>query len=115
MIPESRTMTVRILDQEFRIRTEESPEFVAAVARQVDETMRGIQSRMTTGTPLQAAVLAALNIAEELHRLRRDGNGSAGEADRRVLHLLQRLEEIAPTGSDVRVPKAAAVRAGAGG
>jgi cell division protein ZapA len=115
MVSESRTTTVRILDQEFRIRTDESAEFVESVARYVDETMRGILARMTTGTPLQAAVLAALNIAEELHRLRRDGNGAAGDTERRLLHLLQRLEEIAPAAPPVQVPASAAVRAGARG
>lgn len=115
MVSESRTTSVRILDQEYRIRTDESPEFVDAVARHVDEGMRAILARMTTGTPLQAAVLTALNLAEELHRLRRDGNGAAEETDRRVLHLLQRLEEIAPSPTGERVPPPAAIRAGARG
>jgi cell division protein ZapA len=97
---EPRTVSVHILGSEYKIRTTEEGDFVRDVALYVDELMHRISSRMTTGTQTQVAVLAALNIAEELFRERRDGqaNGDAsGDADginARLEVLVGRVEEI---------------------
>jgi cell division protein ZapA (FtsZ GTPase activity inhibitor) len=116
MASESRTTTVRILGHEYRIRTDESAEFVGEVAQFVDETLRAVASRMTAGTPAQVAVLGALNVAEQLFRERRDGNGAAAAPDleERVRAMVARLEEAVPEPAP-RVPKAAVARAGARG
>ncbi len=96
MSAESRTTTVQILGQDYKIRTEESPEFVRTVALHVDETLRAIAGRMTTGTAVQVAVLGALNIAEELLRERRDGTngGPSKEIESRLRAMLNRLDEV---------------------
>jgi cell division protein ZapA len=112
---EARTTTVRILGQEYRIRTEESPEFVETVALHVDETLRAIAARMSTGTAAQIAVLGALNIAEELFRERRDGsNGTpTKEIESRVKAMLGRLEEV--VGDAVPRARRTGARAGSRG
>jgi cell division protein ZapA len=92
MSSEARTISVQILGQEYKIRSTEDPAFVREVALYVDEAMHRISSRMTAVTPTQLAVLAALNIAEELFRERRNGDGA--EADERLRGVLRRLEEI---------------------
>jgi cell division protein ZapA (FtsZ GTPase activity inhibitor) len=95
MASERGTATVRIYGQEYRIRTEESAEFVREVAAFVDQTMQGIASRQSVGTNVQVAVFAALNIAEELFRVRRDGNGApSGEIESRLRAVLERLDEV---------------------
>jgi cell division protein ZapA len=97
MAAESRTMTVHILGHEYKIRSTESGEFVREVALYVDEIMHQISSKMSTGTPTQVAVLAALNIAEELFRLRREGGdaaGDSGEVDERLTALVARVDGI---------------------
>ena len=116
MAGELRTTTVRVFNQELRIRTGESEAFVEEVSRFVDETTRGIAAQVKTGTPTQIAVLASLNIAEELFRERRDGTGSASaqELERRMHALIGRLEEIVPP-ETARAPRPAIVRSGAGG
>ena len=93
---ETRTMTVHILGHEYRIRSNESGEFVREVALYVDDLMHRISSRMASGTTAQVAVLAALNIAEELFRERQNGSGpgSAEEIDERLKALVSRVEEI---------------------
>jgi cell division protein ZapA len=77
MSSEARTVSVHILGREYRIRSTEDGDFVREVARYVDELMRQISEKMTSGTTTQIAVLAALNVAEELFRGRRDGGGEA--------------------------------------
>jgi cell division protein ZapA len=93
---EPRTVSVHILGNEYKIRSTEEGDFVRDVALYVDELMHRISSRMTTGTQTQVAVLAALNIAEELFRERRDGHaaGDADEVNSRLEALVGRVEEI---------------------
>lgn len=96
MSSEARTISVHIHGHEYRIRSTEDAGFVREVALYVDEVMHRIASRMTSGTASQVAVLAALNIAEELFRERRDGQAlSSRQIDDRLRALLTRLEQIA--------------------
>jgi cell division protein ZapA len=97
MKPEDPATSVHILGHEYRIRSTEEPAFVREVALYVDEVMHRISSRMTAGTKSQIAVLAALNIAEELFRERRNGTGmDPEELEQRLRALLQRLDEAVP-------------------
>lgn len=96
MSSDARTTSVHIHGHEYKIRSTEDAEFVREVALYVDEVMHRIASRMSSGTASQIAVLAALNIAEELFRERRDGHGvSTRQIDDRLRALLGRLEAIA--------------------
>jgi cell division protein ZapA len=96
MNAEARTVSVHILGREYRIRSTEDGDFVREVARYVDELMRQISAKMTSGTTTQIAVLAALNVAEELFRQRRDGGGDVApsELESRMRGVLKRLDEI---------------------
>lgn len=95
---ESRAMTVHILGHEYKIRSTESGDFVRDVALYVDELMHQISSKMSTGTQTQVAVLAALNIAEELFRERRGEPGQPhddpAEVNERISALVSRVDEI---------------------
>lgn len=61
-----RSIAVRILGHEYRIRTDASEEQIARVARYVDETMLRIRERTRTVDSLDLAVLTALNLANDL-------------------------------------------------
>lgn len=93
---EAKTLTVHILGHEYKIRSTEDGDFVREVALYVDEMMHQIATKMTTGTPTQVAVLAALNIAEELYRERRNGFGNIdpNEVNERLGALARRVDEI---------------------
>jgi cell division protein ZapA len=109
---DTRAMTVHILGHEYKIRSTESGEFVRDVALYVDELMHQISSRMSAGTQTQVAVLAALNIAEELFRERRGDvrmpEHDPAEVDERLSALVCRVDEIirhaSENGSDVPSP-----------
>jgi len=84
---EGRVIPVEINGQRYPIRSTLEPEYVARLASFVDERMRAAADSTPTGDSLRLAVLAALNIADELFRCRdltrvRDG------------HLAERTEEI---------------------
>jgi len=63
-----RSMVIKILDREYRVRTDADREHLEAVAEYVDGVLREV--RQTTPDTQDASVLAALNIASELLRTR---------------------------------------------
>jgi cell division protein ZapA (FtsZ GTPase activity inhibitor) len=93
-----RTISVHILGHEYKVRSTEDGAFVREVALYVDELMHQISAKMSSATPSQIAVLAALNVAEELFRVRRNGgSGAPGEAQEievRLKGVLARLGEV---------------------
>lgn len=71
-----RSVAVRILGHEYRIRTDGDEAEIARVAALVDQTMDRIRRRTGTVDTLDLAILGALNLANELLSLRaaaRDG------------------------------------------
>ena len=66
---------VNIFDRTYSLRSFKDEAHVLSIARLVDERMRQISEHMTTLDPAWIAVLAALNIADELQELkaRREG------------------------------------------
>ena len=92
---EGRVIPVEIAGQRYPIRSTLDEQYVARLAIYVDEKMRAAADSAPTGDTLRLAVLAALNIADELFRCReatRDGNGEiaqrAGELERLVDRVL---------------------------
>ncbi len=65
---EAQLHTIKIMGNEYRVRSDSNPEHLEKVASYVDGVLRGI-SRSTSDTQ-DAAVLAALNLASELLQLR---------------------------------------------
>lgn len=70
MMDQRTVVRVRILGEEYTLRTEASPEHTRAVAEHVDRTIRAIQSGGATMETYKAAILAALQITDELFRER---------------------------------------------
>ena len=62
-------VSVDIYDQVYHLRGTD-PEHIARLAATVDEKMRAVAAHGSTVDSLRVAVLAALNIADELARLR---------------------------------------------
>jgi cell division protein ZapA len=81
---ETRTVVrVRIVGEEYTLRTDASPDHTRAVAEHVDRTIRAILAGGPAIETHKAAVLAALQITDEL--LRERGAADALAADIRQL------------------------------
>src|SRR3954453_7514368 len=65
------TVRVEIYNQTYNIRSEGDGEYISQLAEFVDSRMREISSGTLTVDSLKVAILAALHIADELHRTRR--------------------------------------------
>ena len=68
MSDQGRVIPVEISGQRYPIRSSLEPEYVARLASYVDEKMRAAADSTPTGDALRLAILAALNIADELFR-----------------------------------------------
>jgi cell division protein ZapA len=89
-----RVVPVDIHGQRYPIRSTLDPEYVARLALFVDEKMRAAAETTPTGDGLRLAVLAALNIADELFRCRdanRDRDGRLAERAEELERLLDRV------------------------
>ena len=65
------TIRVEIYNQTYNIRSDGDSDYVSSLAEFVDQRMREISSGTLTVDSLKVAILAALHIADELHRLKR--------------------------------------------
>ncbi|NLI29193.1 MAG: cell division protein ZapA [Nitrospiraceae bacterium] len=59
---------VTILGQKYLIKGDAAPEHIEKVAEYVHRELRRVYENNPSITPLRAAILASLNIADELHR-----------------------------------------------
>jgi cell division protein ZapA (FtsZ GTPase activity inhibitor) len=84
-----RSVTVKILGHEYRIRSDADQEHLEEVARYVDRVLRQIQDRAGSDTQ-GAAILAALNIASDLVRMRE----LAAVRPERIRSLIDLLESV---------------------
>jgi cell division protein ZapA len=74
-------VSVDIYDQVYHLRGTD-PEYIEKLAELVDTKMRAVAAQGNTVDSLRVAVLAALNISDELLSLRARYDALAGSADR---------------------------------
>jgi cell division protein ZapA len=86
------SVRVEIYDQTYHLRGSDA-EYVAQLAEYVDTKMRLISQQAATVDSLRVAVLAALNIADEFHVLKRKYNCIASDYRERAEHLAGALDE----------------------
>ena len=86
-----RSVAVRILGHEYRVRTESDPGEMQRVAALVEETLARLRDRTGTVDSLDLAVMAALNLARDL-LAERTGRRTEGEIAERLRSLTDRVE-----------------------
>jgi cell division protein ZapA len=85
-----RVIPISIQGQQYPIRTSLNPDYVLQLAAFVDDKMRAAADSTPTGDQLRLAVLAALNIADELFRCR----DASDERDGRLAERTEELERL---------------------
>ena len=93
-MPDGRVVPVEIHGQRYPIRSSLDPDYVALLASYVDENMRAAGETAPTGDALRLAVLAALNIADELFRCRDVTRARDGELAERASELERLLDRV---------------------
>ena len=89
----STSIRVEIYDQNYHLRGTD-PEYIQDLAEYVDSKMRLISQQAATVDSLKVAVLAALNIADELHVLKRKYDSLAQDCVAQAEHLSGALDEV---------------------
>jgi cell division protein ZapA len=90
--PVSSPVRVDIFDQAYNLRGTD-PEYILKLAEYVDEKMRAVAKQTNTVDSSRLAVLAALNIADEYHLLKRKLEGGSSEYLQRAQRLASVLDE----------------------
>ena len=87
------SVRVEIFDQVYNLRGSDA-DYIIKLAEYVDMKMRAVSEQTATVDSVRLAVLAALNIADEYHLLKRTGDTGATEYLQRAHHLSRALDEV---------------------
>jgi cell division protein ZapA len=91
---DSDVVSVEIRGQRYPIRSSLDAQYVTGLATYVDQKMRAAGDSTPSGDTIRLAVLAALNIADELFRCRDVTQARAGELAERAGELERLLDRV---------------------
>ena len=95
------TIRVEIYNQTYNIRSDGDSEYITQLAEFVDTRMREISSGTLTVDSLKVAILAALHIADELHRLKRLHEQADSQLAARSAECAEMLDRLLKVRSNV--------------
>ena len=84
---------IQVLGQEFSVLSDSGDEHVAEIVRYVNDKAEKIGSAKGNVTILSVTILVALNIAEELFKLKRDKEDIQSQLESRSEKLINFIEE----------------------
>ena len=87
------SVRVEIFDQAYNLRGSD-PEYILKLADYVDTKMRAVAEQTHTVDSARLAVLAALNIADEYHLLKRNHDVGSVQYLRRAQNRSEALDEV---------------------
>ena len=92
---EKRQLRIDVLGTSFVIQSDESPEHLARLSSFVRERIEEVKARYTFADPLTVAVLAALNIADDLFKSRdgKDPPTRISEFENVAERLISRIDD----------------------
>jgi cell division protein ZapA len=93
-VSDGRVLSVEIHGQRYPIRSSLDPEYVLRLAAYVDHKIGAAAESTPSGDSLRLAVLAALNIADELFRIREANRARDTQIAERASELEQLLDRV---------------------
>lgn len=88
---------VEIFGAVYHVRGDKDPEYLQELAEMVDRRMREISQQVNTVDTSKIAILAALNLSDELFQCRQQQDGDRGELRDRIVALTGKLEKALNT------------------
>ncbi len=90
----SSLVRVSIFGQEYTVKAPADASYIKNIAEYVDKKMREVQGELSTEhSSTRIAILAAMNIADELFTIRRNQDVSAEDVDDKITSLIELIEE----------------------
>ena len=86
--------TVEIFGQSYHVRGDGDPNYLTELAQFVDSRMRQVAAEVATVDPMKIAILAALNIADEFSRFRKQREDAAGIWLEKTEEISARLSKV---------------------
>ena len=104
----SPTIRVEIYNQTYNIRSDGDTEYIIQLAEIVDSRMREISSGTLTVDSLKVAILAALHIADELHRLKNMHEQADSQLAARSAECAEMLDRLLKVRSNLELEQGGA-------
>ena len=93
-MPQQQALSVQIYDRTYRLSSEDQDsQYIARAAEYLDQKMKESAKGADPRRPLDIAILAAVNIAEEVLEARGKKEGLLSEADQRISRFTRLLED----------------------
>jgi len=89
-----RVVHINIHGQQYSLKSDLDPQYVSELATLVDEKMRAVAIELASADPLKLAIVAALNIADDLARSREQGAGAEGRLITRTAEIERIIDAV---------------------
>ncbi|MDX2348370.1 MAG: cell division protein ZapA [Nitrospirota bacterium] len=89
----TKTIEVEVFGHRFSLQGEGDEAYFHELAEYVDTQMRTLAKQTKTSTPTKLAILAAINVTDELFRQQRHRESGETEMERRAQLLVERIDE----------------------
>ena len=89
----SQAFEIEVYGHRYTIRGEAEESYVRELAQQLDERMRGLATKMKNVTPMQLAVLTAINLTNELNQALKRQQEHTDDLNRRAAGLIDSIQE----------------------
>ena len=94
MSEESNQVSISIFGQEYSVKAPADPEYIIKIGEYLDGKMREVQSGFsTTQSSTRIAILAAMNITDELFNARQTGESENTEVEQKISSLIELIDE----------------------
>lgn len=90
----TRVVTVEIHGQRYAVRSDLDQAYIAELAAYLDQKMRLAADELSSADSLRVAIIAALNLADELYRARADGVGVEGRVLERAADIERLVDSV---------------------
>jgi cell division protein ZapA len=90
----SRVVNVEIHGLRYAVRSELDPQYIGELASYLDDKMGAAARELSSNDPLRIAVIAALNIADELFKARAESVGADGRVRARAAEIERLVDAV---------------------
>ena len=90
----TRVVTVEIHGQRYAVKSDLDQAYITELATYLDQKMRLAADELSSADTLRVAIIAALNLADELYRARADGASGDGRVVEQALEKAAEIERL---------------------
>ena len=98
---EKKTIKVNIWGIDYALKSDADPQYVQKIAEYVDQKIRKLEESIQVKSQLKISILAALNIADELFRLKRNYEKLLNQVETTSEELTEKLDNYLNQYSDL--------------